>query len=202
MVARLTIEDMRRLAKEKEGKCLSLKYINSKQKLKWSCKDGHIWFSRPSHIKSGSWCPTCENKNKGKNQRHTIGLMQSLAKNRDGNCLSKIYRNEKSKLLWICSEKHTWYAKPSNIKSGNWCPRCAVINRIGNTPYSIEDMKILAKSREGKCLSKKYINSKTKLRWKCKCGHEWEAIPSSVKIGRWCPKCGGRRKKQYKKFHC
>jgi len=48
-----------------------------------------------------------------------------------------------------------------------------------------------------KCLSDDYIDSKTKLRWECKQGHQWEAVPSSIKSGRWCPVCG--RKQSAKK---
>ncbi|MCP4898302.1 MAG: hypothetical protein GY906_15115, partial [bacterium] len=39
----------------------------------------------------------------------------------------------------------------------------------------------------GKCLSDTYINTHTKLLWECKQGHQWEAKPSNIKSGRWCP---------------
>ena len=55
--------------------------------------------------------------------------------------------------------------------------------------YRIEDMQKLAISRSGRCLSKNYINTNTKLKWQCKKGHIWEAIPSNIKKGTWCPKC-------------
>ena len=54
---------------------------------------------------------------------------------------------------------------------------------------TIEEMQILARERGGKCLSKAYINRNTKLLWKCKRGHQWEAIPLNVRRGSWCPKC-------------
>lgn len=53
-------------------------------------------------------------------------------------------------------------------------------------------MQALAKKRRGQCLSKKYVHSETKLRWRCAKGHEWEASPSNVKRrGSWCPACVG-----------
>jgi Zn finger protein HypA/HybF involved in hydrogenase expression len=45
----------------------------------------------------------------------------------------------------------------------------------------------------GSLLSNYYVNGGTKLRWRCAEGHEWEAIPASVKRGTWCPICGDRR---------
>ena len=55
--------------------------------------------------------------------------------------------------------------------------------------YTLSDMQQLAKSRGGECLSKEYIDLKTKMRWKCASGHEWEATPKLPLTGHWCPDC-------------
>jgi len=55
---------------------------------------------------------------------------------------------------------------------------------------TIEEMQSLARKRGGKCLSKRYVNSQTKLRWECAKGHEWKSSPASVRYGAWCPACG------------
>ena len=55
---------------------------------------------------------------------------------------------------------------------------------------TIEEMRELAESRGGKCLSEKYVNACTKLHWQCAKGHEWEATPGNVKNAHtWCPVC-------------
>ena len=59
---------------------------------------------------------------------------------------------------------------------------------------TIEDMQIIAAGRGGTCLSTRYIDTHTKLTWQCKRGHQWEAIPHSVKRGGWCPACAVRRR--------
>lgn len=57
---------------------------------------------------------------------------------------------------------------------------------------TIQEMQLLAKSRGGRCCSKPYINSKTKLWWECNKGHRWQATPFSVKkLRSWCPICAG-----------
>ena len=56
-------------------------------------------------------------------------------------------------------------------------------------------MKQIAKERGGKCLSTEYINCFSKLLWECSEGHQWEAIPSGIKRGAWCPVCRYRNKK-------
>lgn len=55
-------------------------------------------------------------------------------------------------------------------------------------------MQNIARQRDGKCLSKEYADNKTKLRWQCKQGHEWEASPSNIKKGGWCRICSKKAK--------
>ena len=55
--------------------------------------------------------------------------------------------------------------------------------------------------RGGKCLSKEYINGKTKLLWECSEGHQWEAILDSVKRGSWCAVCKKTKKKTHAVSH-
>lgn len=51
-----------------------------------------------------------------------------------------------------------------------------------------------AETKNGKCLSTEYKNTHLKLMWQCEFGHIWEAIPSNVKRGKWCPVCAKNKK--------
>jgi hypothetical protein len=180
MAKKLTIEQMQEIAKSHGGKCLSKKYINSRTKLELECKEGHRWFARKDSVKRGSWCPKCSGKAK-----LTIEEMQEIALSRGGKCLSKEYFTGKTKMKWRCKEGHEWEIAPSSVKRGSWCLKCARTAR----KLTIEQMQEIVLSRGGKCISKEYVNSITKLEWECKEGHRWFAVPSSVKSGSWCPKC-------------
>ncbi len=123
-------------------------------------------------------------KGKGNKKRLSIDEFHVLAKERGGVCLSHKYTNNTTKLRWKCSKGHEWNAVPSSVKRGTWCRVCA-----GTALLSIDEMQLIAEERGGRCLTKEYTNSKSKLRWQCAEGHEWEAEASSVKHGRWCPVC-------------
>lgn len=57
---RLTIKDIQQLAKSRGGKCLSVDYHNTHEKLLWACKLGHIWSSSLDNVKyKSTWCPQC-----------------------------------------------------------------------------------------------------------------------------------------------
>ena len=179
-----TIQEMQETAAARGGRCLSNIYVNSQSKLTWQCAKGHQWMAAPAHVRNGKWCPHCYG-----NVRLTIQHMRHLAETRGGRCLSDIYVNSASKLLWECSKGHQWTAAPSHIQQGEWCLKCS-----GSAKSTMQEMHRLAESRGGRCLSDTYVNRKTHLSWECREGHRWKAMPNHVKNGHWCPVCAGLSK--------
>lgn len=312
-VQKLSLPDMEKLAAERGGKCLSTEYKNSWSKLEWQCEEGHKWGMTPNSVQVGQWCPICssgiservcrgyfelifsetfpkvkplwlknskgnkmeldgyseklklafeyqgeqhykeipafntrshkeqsdadEQKRKlcnergiilieipytveitdmqrfivnelvrvnvvvpqhptkspfelnGVNTRPWINKLQEIAKSREGKLLSKVYVNSTTKLEWQCKKKHTWMMKPENIVQGQWCPQCA-----GNVKLNIGFMRNEALKRGGECLSGVYINSASKLKWRCKEGHIWESTGNGVRQGHWCSKCAIKKR--------
>lgn len=188
-----SIEQMKRLAEKYGGKCVSEKYISSHMKLDWECAQGHQWTASPSTIKKRRWCPYCRKakaKRSPEELRTELEALKLLASTKGGLCLSQEYINAYSRLLWRCHEGHEWWAKPSNIKYGQWCRKC-----LGLDKKTVGDMQQLAVERGGKFLSPHYINSSTKHKWQCQEKHQWLASPASIIQGHWCPFCAGLAKK-------
>jgi len=133
------LEEMKEIAKRKGGKCLSKEYVNSQTKLKWKCREGHAWETKPNTIQSGSWCPVCANnanKLSTEERRQYLKEMQQIAEKRGGKCLSSEYIDSKSKLKWQCKIGHVWETTPNGIKRGSWCLICS-----GKAKFSIEKMQ-------------------------------------------------------------
>ena len=127
--------------------------------------------------------------------KYSIEDMQAFAKAKGGKCLSTEYTGINNKLQWQCKEGHTWFSIPNQIINVNtWCHKCAAIKSGNNRRLTIEQMLLMAKERGGKCLSKIYIDNSSKLEWQCSEGHDWNATPSSIANGSWCPKCYYKRK--------
>ncbi len=182
----INIKTMQKIAKDRGGKCLSKKYINANQKLKWQCSEGHTWYATPASIKNQKkWCRKCAAKSMGFKRRLGISKMQDVAKERGGVCLSKNYINTATSLKWRCSKGHTWNARVYNILTGTWCPECG-----GSKQLTLDEMRKIALSKGGDCLSEKYFNTKTKLKWICKNNHIFYSTPNDVKYqNTWCQKC-------------
>lgn len=188
---KLTLTDMQAIAQERGGLCLSKRYVDSKTKLRWRCAQGHEWEAVPSSVKLGNWCRKCAVKVNAAKRRITLKEIRALARSNGGECLSQEYvGNKDSKLRWRCAQGHVWQATLGKVKNcGSWCPTCARLKQL----LSLEDMKVLAHAKNGKCLSSSYQGLKVKLRWRCVEGHEWEAAPAQIRNGGcWCPKCAGR----------
>ncbi len=187
---RLTLEEMRALAADRGGECLSDQYMNSETKLRWRCEAGHEWKAAPGPVKGGEWCPHCAHV-----ARLSLHAMVEVASSRGGRCLSTEYVNADTRLLWACGAGHRWTATPASIKSGHWCSACAHNQRL-----ELKALQQLARERGGKCLSTTYINNRYSLLWECKRRHRWKAAPANVKGGKgkrgtWCLKCYNLRRR-------
>ena len=188
-VRRLTLREMRVLARHRGGECLSKRYVNHHTKLIWRCANGHSWRAAPLGVKRGQWCPYCAHT-----LRLTLQELQAEAKRRGGQCLSGSYLNVETPLRWRCTVGHEWDARPASIRKGTWCPYCAHVQKL-----KLEEMQQIAAERGGKCISETYNNCYTNLVWECVRGHRWKALPGNVKgsprkRGTWCLKCANLRR--------
>lgn len=178
--------ELKELATQKGGRCVSSSYLGSVVKLEWECANDHSWKMAPSQIKIGQWCPKCAKKSLSEQFRDSIEKYKRLAQTRGGECLSENYTNGKIPLTWKCKSGHVWDARPSNVQTGTWCVICA-----GRAKPTIAIIQEVAKERGGKCLDDQYLNAKTDMKWKCSEGHEWKASWNSISSRKsWCPVCG------------
>jgi hypothetical protein len=129
--------------------------------------------------------------------RYDIMDMHEVALLKNGKCLSKEFIDQYAPLKWMCKKGHTWDAGYYMIQRGRWCPQC--IRDVIKEEY-LEEIKQIAKSKGGKCLSDVYENNHTHLKFQCKNGHVWMAKSNNIKTGWWCPQCSGNAKRTLKEF--
>lgn len=252
-MSKYTIEDCKITAKERNGECLSTSYKDNKTKLKWKCSKGHIWEACYKSIKHRtSWCIKCRPKPKS---TKTIEDIKKIIESKGGTCKSTVYENAKTPIEMICDKGHNVTTNYNALRADQWCKQCALINMKNGTqrkkyrntiwdaiylsiergelcisetyknsilplkwickeghfyemsyvmylrsttcpdcrkakPLSLEDCNEFAKNKNGKCLSKEYTSSNTKMEWECKEGHNWFATFGSLKSrDSWCYKC-------------
>jgi hypothetical protein len=181
----LTLTDMQHVARERGGRCLSERYVNSITRLEWECAEGHRWFANAGNVRRGTWCSICGHQRR----RVSLADVQNAAAKLGGRCLSENRVDATSPLLFECSAGHRWEARPSAVRSGIWCGQC----RYDRRRAPIETMRSYAASHGGQCLSDAYTSGRQRLRWRCVKGHEWEAASRLIHRGAWCPRCAIER---------
>ena len=198
MKKEITLEYVVNIGKINNLQLLSKQYSKEINKLKWKCNKCNYIFEktlRQIENKPQSKCEFEKEANLLKCDKcrndYIINYFNDLAsehtntkKNKHGRFLSTEYRTLKTSYLWECENGHIWDTTANIIMRGFWCPEC-----YGNKRGTLEEMKSIAKKRGGKCLSKEYKNSRTKLLWQCSLKHIWNATPNKIKVGRWCPEC-------------
>lgn len=139
------LEEIKRIAKSKGGKCLSKYWFGARKFHDFICSEGHFFKATPSKIKGtpkrpkGSWCPKCKYKQLPQNQlKYSKKDLDNLAILRGGSgskCLSSSYKGYHHKYKWMCSKGHVFFARYDSIKGypskskGTWCKRCSIIKR-------------------------------------------------------------------------
>ncbi len=124
----LTLVDVRRMATDRGGECLSPIYQGIHRKHIFRCASGHVWEAQPANLRHrGSWCPICAERPHGLTPERSaarLAEIQEIARTRLGRCLSTAYFGDKVHLQFECADGHQWWTTPNTIKRPHWCPFC------------------------------------------------------------------------------
>jgi hypothetical protein len=117
----LTLEGWQKRADERGLDLLSTEYLGAKNKIHVRCRRcSHNWQVQANSMLGGKNCPNCAG-----NIKLTIEHAHKLAAAKRGRCLSTIYKNARSSLIWECAKGHLWPACYDKVKQGTWCPECS-----------------------------------------------------------------------------
>jgi hypothetical protein len=184
-----TLEEIKAKAKEKGYEILSKRYFSSNSKLKFK----HI-LCRYEFIKS--WGDFFDSGNCKKCAGLFVELSDcsKLAEENNFTILSKRYIScdKKLKIKHNCCG-HVFKISWDNFKQKRSCPQCSKKVRI-----TIKKVKDLSKQNGYKLISKKYINSKTKMEFiHLDCGRKYFASWDTFKKGVGCGFCFGNNKPSF-----
>src|SRR3989338_8425132 len=101
------------------------------------------------------------------------------------------------KVWWECKKGHEWQAQISNRKIGSQCPYCKglLVSRDNCLSSTHPDLIKEWNFENNRDSSPRMVTANTfkKVWWKCKKGHEWQAIISRRVNETGCPFCCGQR---------
>jgi hypothetical protein len=172
----------------------------SRRKVWWKCGNGHEWQAPVWNRYHGRGCPVCANRtivsaNFPAAINPTLAAQWHPSKN--GTLAPQdIAPNSNRKVWWLCPEGHEWCASANTRARGTSCPFCS-----GRRPTVEEcllkvnpDLAAEWHPTKNGGLTPRDVSSGSGKRiwWRCRYGHEWDAVVTSRAVGRGCPYCSGR----------
>ena len=145
------------------------------------CKNSHIWKAVPhSIISNDSWCAKCY----GNCPEQARDKFYQTISEKKGEALES-YINSWTRVKIRCMNNHEWDAIPGSVNYGDWCRACN-----GTCPKeAYKNLCEIVADHKGQILED-YVNSVTKIAFKCKNGHIFRTCPTNImSSGTWCPSC-------------
>jgi len=195
-VRKLTIEFIKEKCREHGVECLEEEYINNKIGMRFRCKCGNEYKACWGDVTNKEqWqCSECNGKTKW-----TIEEIKRICKEHDIECLEKEYVNNNTKMRFKCKCGNEYEARWSDVTRNKQrqCPECSLKNKAEKQKLDFNEIKRICKEHGVECLEEEYINAKTKMRFKCKCGNEYKTQWKGVtRFNQWqCPECSGKTSK-------
>lgn len=182
---------------------------NNKQ-VWWKCQKGHEWQATIYSRNAGCGCPYCSGRFaiKGENDLQTVNPTLATEWNyekNDGLTPADVMPNSNKKVWWKCSNGHEWRATIYSRNNGNGCSYCAGKNVLKGYNDLQTVAPTLAKEwnyeKNGELTPSDVLpSSNTRVWWKCRNGHEWQAIINNRKKGSGCPVCSSERKTSFPEY--
>ena len=180
----------------------------SKAVVWWQCGKGHEWKAKIADRYKGNSCPYCSGQKvlPGYNDLLTINpnLAAEWNYGKNANMTPENFTpNSNKRFWWKCGKGHEWQATIANRNSGKGCPYCSGRYAIRGETDLQTAQPILARewnfSKNGELTPADVKpNSHIKVWWKCREGHEWQAIIADRNRGRGCPQCARNKRKANK----
>lgn len=169
------------------GKSVSIKAA----KTKWRCPAGHEWLATPSAIQLSWGCSECGTGRKKKKRHKLVEQDYSdIAAEKGFKWLGPPVSNSQTKTRWACKLGHEWEARYAAIYSNKGCSECAVAKNARARQFGISEYEKVEIDSGFVWLDRTLPkNSRTKTKWLCRLGHQWEASLSDARRAKGCPEC-------------
>jgi very-short-patch-repair endonuclease/peptidyl-tRNA hydrolase len=122
-------------------------------------------------------------------KKHTFDYVYDCFKKQDCELLEKVYKNNKTKMKYICNCGNESEITFGHFKRGRRCMKCS-----GSEKHTFDYVYDCFKKQDCELLEKVYKNNNTKMEYRCNCGNESEITFGHFKTGRRCMKCSGKEK--------
>lgn len=169
--------------------------VTSKQKVKWQCRNSHIYIAAVGDRTRGQGCGVCAGKQIQADVNDLQTTHPEIASEADGWDPTKVTFGSNKNLTWKCAFGHRWDATPnSRCISKTNCPICGGRKILAGFNDLATKFPSIAAEADGWDPSLVLAGSNRKLGWKCSLGHRWVTqLNIRTSQGTGCPTCSGHQ---------
>lgn len=157
-------------------------YVDTRSVVRLRCAAGHEWETAGRLLRGGRWCRHCAGHGVV-----SFGQLEAKVRARGGTILSQAFAPgeiQRVRVRVLCAAGHEFETAGRSLWRGTWCARCA-----GKLKHSLEELRALAASKGGTCLSRRYGVVTDSIRFRCAEGHVFERQAWRALRGSWCKSC-------------
>lgn len=211
MGKKLTIEGVKKFVEIESNsgcKLLETTIINSKEKMKFKCNCGNIFYTNWNGFKRENkrQCNDCAKEIRRKKKTFSFDYVKNFIKN-NSKCklLSTEYINQTKKLKIECGCGETFETTFDSFKNSNkrQCDKCGQKRTTNARKLKYEDVYRFISKNGCKLLSNKYINQYKELEIRCNCGKIFYTSYTNFKSNnkRRCGECSSELRSQSKRLN-
>ena len=187
---KLTFEYVKQYFEEHGCELMEKEYKNNSTKMEYKCTCGNVSKICFSHFKNGRRCMECSGKKK-----YTLEEVKQYFEDHDCKLLATEYKDNRTPMEYECNCGNSDCKISFNsFKNGNRCNKCGTERAAGKRKLLHKDVKQYFEDRNCELFEIEYINSSTKMRYRCACGNkECKISFNNFKKGHRCKKCAIER---------
>lgn len=182
---KLSYEYICNFFKEQDCELLSTEYINAHKKLKYKCSCGNQSEIVFNSFQQGNRCNKCGTIKASDKLRYSIEYIRNFFIEQNCKLLETEYINSHTPMNYKCKCNNISKISFGSFKSGVRCMTCS-----GNEKLTLEFVKKFYIEQNCELLETEYINARTPMNYKCKCGNKSKIIFDSFRKGTRCKDCG------------
>jgi hypothetical protein len=121
---------------------------------------------------------------------------------KDNNCilLEEKYVNANKKMKYICECGNKSEIRFAVFKNGHRCNKCGSKKMAAKRRFTLEYVKKYFKDRGCELLEERYIDNKTRMKYRCNCGNISKIVFNCFKQNQRCKICGSKKSAEKQKY--
>lgn len=190
MPIKITFDDVLGFFDKQGCKLLEHEYLGVFHKMNYVCNCGNVAQISFQKFKAGQRCSGCKNKRLSASKKLSYEEVRSYFEEQGCILLDSMYEHSRTKMKYVCiCGKHSTITY-NKFKNGSRCKECGVKKSTSKTRFTIEDAKNYFANHNCELLDESYVNARTKMNYKCKCGNLAQISFDTFKKGVRCKHCG------------